>query len=136
MKTTLNKIKAAKACEERYKVLLTALGKTEADDEPLPIKQILETNGLDDALWALQTVEGKDRELRLFACDCAEMVLPIFERHYPDDKRPRNSIEVARRFAEGKATDEERAAARAAAWAAAWAAAGAQIETLLLLKYL
>ena len=172
MKTTLNKIKNTGACSERYKVLLASLNKTEADDEPLLIRHILQSNGLDDVLWALQTVEGKDRELRLFACDCAEMVLPIFERHYPDDKRPRNSIEVARRFAEGKATDEERAAAgaaawaaaRAAAWDAAWdaagaaawaaagdaagdaaraaawdaarAAAGAQIETLLLLKYL
>jgi hypothetical protein len=64
-----------------------------------------------------------DRKLRLFACDCAERVLPIFEKDYPNDNRPRRAIEVARLFADGKATDEERNAARAAAGNAARAAA-------------
>ena len=68
-----------------------------------------------------------ERTARLFACDCAEMVLPIFEKDYPNDKRPRQCIETARRFADGKATTEELAAARdtarAAAWDTAWAAA-------------
>jgi hypothetical protein len=63
-----------------------------------------------------------DRELRLFACDCAERVLHIYERDDPS-KAPRQAIEVARRFANGKATKKELDAARAAAWAAARAAA-------------
>ena len=62
-------------------------------------------------------------KLRLFACDCAEQALPIYEKDYPDDKRPRQAVETARLFAEGKATQEELAAAGAAARAAAWAAA-------------
>ena len=74
-----------------------------------------------------------DVTARLFACDCAEHVLPIFEKQYPDDKRPRSAIETARKFALGTATQDELdaawgaawAAARAAAWAAAWAAGGA-----------
>jgi hypothetical protein len=70
-----------------------------------------------------------ERTARLFACDCAERVLPIYEKRYPDDKRSRVAIETARRYADGKATREERDAARdaagAAAGAAAWAAAGA-----------
>ena len=61
------------------------------------------------------------RELRLCACDCAERVLPIFEREHPADDRPRKAVEVARRFANGEATQEE----LAAAWAATRAAAGA-----------
>ena len=65
-----------------------------------------------------------EMNLRLFAADCAERVLPIFEKRYPKDDRPRKAIGVARRFARGKATKEERAAAWAAARAAAWAAAG------------
>ena len=80
-----------------------------------------------------------DRTARLFAADCAERVLPIYERQQPVDERPRRAIEVARRFANGDATRDElnaagdaawaaardaaRAAARAAAWDAAWAAA-------------
>ena len=64
-----------------------------------------------------------DRTARLFACDCAERVLPIFERERPDDERPREAIAVARRFANGEATHEELAAAWAPARAAAWDAA-------------
>ena len=59
-----------------------------------------------------------DWTARLFACDCAERVLPIYEKEYPDDKRPREAIEAARRYAEGKATKKELAAASDAAWAA------------------
>ncbi len=37
-----------------------------------------------------------DRERRLFACDCAERVLPIFERAHPGHSGPRRAIEHAR----------------------------------------
>jgi len=63
-----------------------------------------------------------DRAARLFTCDCAERVLPIFEKEYPDDDRPRKAIAVARLYADGKATQEELDAACDAAWAAACAA--------------
>ncbi len=56
---------------------------------------------------------------RLFAADCAERVLPTYEKAYPNDDRPRKAIEAAR----GDAI-----AAGAAAGAAAWAAAGAAAE--------
>ncbi len=62
---------------------------------------------------------------RLFAADCAERVLPIFERQHPDDNRPRKCIEAARAYARGEIDAAARAAAWAAAWDAAWAAAGA-----------
>ncbi len=58
---------------------------------------------------------------RLFAADCAEQVLHIFEAERPGDDRPRKAIEAARQFARG----EIDAAAEDAAWDAAWAAAGA-----------
>ena len=60
---------------------------------------------------------------RLFAADCAEMVLPIFERRCPGDDRPRRAIEAARLFARGEIDAAAEAAAEAAAGAAAWAAA-------------
>ena len=77
-----------------------------------------------------------ERALRLFAADCAERILPIFERDCPADDRPRRAIEAARGYCAGTVTREQMAAAwdaardaaRAAAWdaarAAAWAAAG------------
>jgi hypothetical protein len=67
----------------------------------------------------------------LFAADCAERALRHFEARYPDDTRPCEAIEVARRFARGKATQAElggaaNAAANAARAAAPTAAQAAQ----------
>jgi hypothetical protein len=61
-----------------------------------------------------------ERIARLFAADCAERVLPIFERERPNDDGPRKAIEAARAFARGEIDRQQ----LAAAWAAAWAAAG------------
>jgi hypothetical protein len=70
-----------------------------------------------DRFWAiLRHGFLSDKDLRLFACDCAEHVLGIFEAKYPEDKRPRDCIATARRFASGEATEQELAAARDAAW--------------------
>ena len=63
-----------------------------------------------------------DCTARLFAADCAERVLPIFEKKHPDDTRPREAIEAARQFARGEIDAAARASARAAVWDAehAW----------------
>src|SRR3990167_7392296 len=69
-----------------------------------------------------------EQSARLFAADCAEHVLPVWEA-YTDDDRPRLAIAAARAYARGEIDLEEldaaRAAAEDAAWAAARAAAGA-----------
>ncbi len=58
-----------------------------------------------DRLWAVLRNEFlSDRELRELACDFAESVIHIYERNCPGDDRPRNAINVARRFAHGSAT--------------------------------
>jgi hypothetical protein len=81
-----------------------------------------------ERLRLVRRVKIDDCGLRLFAADCAERVLPLFERVRPDDDRPRRAIEVARAFTRGEASDSDRdaawAAAGAAAGAAAWDAAG------------
>ena len=60
-----------------------------------------------------------ERELRLFACDCAERALRHErKRGREPDKRSWEAVRVARRFADGLATSEELAAARDAAYAA------------------
>ena len=118
MQTTLNKIKQHDPCTKGWDKLLNYLGKTQADDETLELTTILESNGLDDALWALRAVEGNDREIRLMACDFAESVV-----HLAKDERCNKAIEVSRKYANGDATVEELDAARDAAWYASWAAA-------------
>ncbi len=131
--TTLQKLKDAKACVERYSHLRDALGKSFKLDTSLPLTRILETNGHNDVLWALDNaVDGGDKICRLWAADCAEHVLPAFLKEQPNDTRPADAIKAVRQFARGEITAAARAAAGAAAWDAAmgvawdvaWAAAG------------
>ena len=72
----------------------------------------------------LRRLEFSEKDMRLFAADCAEHVLHLFEKKYPKDDRPRKAIEAVRKFAQGEISDEERDAATAAAGDAATAAAG------------
>jgi len=127
IQTTFQKLHDAGACKERYRFLAKALGgiKAYGRDTPITLLQILNINGLDDALWALRACPDSDTFARLLACDYAEHVLPIFETRYPDDYRPREAIAVSRRYARGEATDAELSAAWSAAWSAEGSAAGA-----------
>lgn len=51
----------------------------------------------------LHRVEAWNKSsMRMFAIDCAERVLPIFEKRYPDNKRPADAIDAARRFVRGE----------------------------------
>jgi hypothetical protein len=59
----------------------------------------------------------RQQSITRFACWCATRCLPIFEKRYPKDKRPRQAIETAQKWAENP-TKENRAAA-AAVYAAA-----------------
>ena len=119
--TTLNKIRRALPCKEGWEQLLANLGKTKADDEPLPLTTILESNGLDDCLWALRTVPEYDSLWIKYAVWCARQV-----EHLITDERSKLALDVAWRHSNGEATDEDlvaaKAAAEAAAEAAAWAA--------------
>jgi hypothetical protein len=120
--TTLREIRKFSPCEDGWRKLLAHLGKTCADDEPLPLLTVLDSNGLEDALWVLDKTGCAPRLARHFGAWCAEQVLPFFEAKRPGDERPRRAIAVARN---DDATPEELAAARAAAEDAARAAAGA-----------
>lgn len=140
--TTLALLHQHGACTNGYRKLVRHLGGSKAwpADRPIPLTTVLDSNGCDDAVWCLRAVLPAEAALceriaRLFAADCAEAVLPLFERDYPDDDRPRRAIEAARAFAHDKidvaalgaandaARDAALAAARDAAWAAAMAAA-------------
>jgi hypothetical protein len=117
--TTLNRIRDASPCQSGWKSLLLSLGKTEADDEPLDLLTVLDSNGFGDAGWVLDRAMPDARLARHFRAWCCEQMLPLYEREYPDDARLREYIEMLRN---DDATDAERMRARAAAEAAAWAA--------------
>lgn len=110
MKTTLNGIRACHPCEDGWEKLLKHLGKTKADDEPLDLLTVLESNGIADALWCLRAVDQKyDKVIRKLACDYALAVAHLWDMP-----------EVVRTYL---TTQDEslRAAARAAARAAVFA---------------
>lgn len=130
MHTTLNKIRDHCPCRDGWAKLLRHLGKTEADDEPLSLLTVLDSNGLDDALWCLRAVDGFEKEMRLFAVACARDV-----QHLMTDPRSLRALDVAEEYAHGRASREELDAAwnaasdaacnaaSDAAWNAAWAEA-------------
>jgi hypothetical protein len=115
--TTLNAIRAHDPCVEGWGKLLAHLGKTGPDDEPVTLATILDSNGLDDALWALRCVTGHDRAIQHYAVWCARQV-----QHLMTDPRSVEALDVAERYADGLATGEELSAASDAARDAAWAA--------------
>ena len=120
MQTTLNKIREHQPCKEGWEKLLKNLKKTKSDDEPLLLLTILDSNGLDDALWCMRAIDGRDKEIRLYAVWCARQV-----QHLMKDPRSLAALDVAEWFANGEATVEELAAAMDAARGAAWGAARA-----------
>jgi hypothetical protein len=115
--TTLNKIREHSPCCEGWRRLLTYLGKTNADDEPLSFKSILDSNGLDDAIWALRSIDAP--EVRLFAVRCVRQI-----QHLISDERSLNALDVSEDYAVGEATKDE----LSAAWDAAGDAAGYAAE--------
>ena len=71
-----------------------------------------------------------------YAVFAAEQVIDIYEKKYPDNKRPREAIEAAKRCIKDPSDKNKRAAAVAAAWAATRAAAGAVAAAKIQLKIL
>ena len=127
MKTTLKQIRAAGPCGlhltedgERtgYLKLKHYFGKGYGDNTPISIATVIDSNGLDDALWCLLAVKGHQREMRLFAVWCARRVEPLMA-----DERSAMVGAFVERHANGVATDAELVAARRAAWDSAWEAA-------------
>lgn len=55
-----------------------------------------------------------------FAVDCGEAVLPLFEKHFPDDLRPRQALAVNRAYLLGSGDEQALTAARAAVGEALW----------------
>jgi hypothetical protein len=118
--TTLRKIRQHNPCSEGWRTLLTFLGKTGVDDDPLPLVTILQSNGLDDALWCLRTITGHDKEITRFALACAQEV-----KHLMTDQRSLDALDALERHLESPLSKQELDQVLAAAGAAALAAEAA-----------
>ena len=117
MYTTLNAIRKHQPCPDGWEKLLKHLGKTKPDDEPLSLLTILESNGLDHALWCFRAVEGFKKDKQLLAITYAREV----EHLMPAESK--KALDVFERYANGLATEEEFDAARRGGDAAAYTAA-------------
>ena len=118
--TTLNAIYAHRPCginsrgESGFSKLLKYLGKTEADDEPLPLTVVMDSNGFWDALWCVRAVDSPEHK------HSAWLALSFAEdaRHLMHDERSVAELDVTRRYLAGEAPIDELIAARIAADAA------------------
>ena len=86
--------------------------------------------------WLICRIMNKKQAVQ-YAIFAAEQVIDIYEKKYPDDKRPRNAIEAAKAYLKHPCAKTKAAAASAAYAASAYAAAAAERRKMQakILKY-
>ena len=108
--TTLKQIKKHNPCEDGYAKALKYFKDVARD---IHLKDIIESNGINDALWCLRMWPEYNNKWRLYAVWCARQV-----QHLITDQRLLYALDVAERFANGNATTDEFNAASDAALSA------------------
>jgi hypothetical protein len=95
-------------------------------NDNISLKSILQSEiHLLDKLWFLCHKLATNEENQEIAIRVAEIVLPIYEEKYPDNKAPREAIEAAKQYLAGKIFSDELMEKRRAANAADYAAMAA-----------
>ncbi len=93
--------------------------------EPVTLESILNSEiSIKDKYWFVCKKSATKEENQQIAIGVAELILYIYERKYPDDKRPREAIRAARDYLAGIINVEEFRIKKHAAYAA-YAAADA-----------
>ena len=115
MKITTELLESLQACRAGIDLVASYPDK----DPEAVIRRLVADDYWDWANWLLPRLMDYKGYVS-YAVYAAELVLPIWEKKYPNDKRPRKAIEAAKRCIDNP-SDENRLAAdsRAAAWAAA-----------------
>ena len=125
---TVDGIMSLDPCDEYTIERMEELRKTQCGRRKnITMKDILTSEvPPEDRLWLVLRNEFlTDKELHEIAIWCWEKIArPIWEKHYPDDKRPHEAVRVKKLWMKGTATDDELSAARYAALDAAGYAAG------------
>ena len=68
--TTLAKIYHVNDCQRGWKALLNFIGKTEIDDEPIPMHKLVDAVGIMGAIKMLSTIDGMEAEKQSFMRWC------------------------------------------------------------------
>jgi uncharacterized protein (UPF0147 family) len=123
MKITNEWLKEQSACVDGYK---WSQGQDERELKPF-CHALISADHFDWANWVVTHAMTHGQRIQ-YAVFAAEQVIKIYEDVYPDDTRPRNAIEAAKRCIGVKEAAEAAARAAEAAAEAAEAAAGADAK--------
>ena len=120
MKITAKWLEEKSACSEGTRWFLG-----QKEDRPVKvIEKLMRESRMDWANWLTVRLMTKEQSVQ-YAIFAAEQVISIYEKKYPDDKRPREAIEAAKAYLKNPSDETKKAAAWAAEAAAAWAAEAA-----------
>ena len=120
MKLTMKKLETWKACREGKEWF----GAQSETDGKKIVETLIAEKHLDWANWLIVRLLKRADKIR-YAIYAAEQVVDIFERKYPEDKRPRQAIDAAKTYLNNPTRANKRAAYAAAAYAYAANAAAA-----------
>ena len=125
MKITEQWLKKESACLEG----ISWFNKQEERDGVEVMKRLITKEHLNWANWLCVRLMTHKQQIQ-YAVYAAEQVIEIYETKYPDDKRPREAIELAKKYIEYPSKKNRVAAYAAAnaAYAAANAAANAAVN--------
>ena len=82
---------------------------------------LIECGRSEDSRWVMRKLITTKKQAVLIAVFAAECVLDIFEKKYPEDKRPRNAINAAKAWLKTPCKKTKKAADYAADYAASYA---------------
>ncbi len=121
---TKNWLKEQRACKEGCEWALKNAPNAEGEDA---VKALIKAGKIDWANWLVVRLMTHKQKVQ-YAIYAAKQVIGIYEKKYPDDKRPREAIEAAKNYLKNpchKTKNTATAAANAAADAYAANAANA-----------
>ena len=100
MHTTLNQIYQFNPCQSSWSKLLSSLGKTTPDDEPLEFRTIYDILNATDLLWSTRVL---NRYLRIYlGARFAETAL-----QYTDDECVHNCVAMCFKYVRGEVSKQE-----------------------------
>ena len=131
MKITLKFLENKNACQEGidWAIKNNLIGL----DGASVVKKLIKQDKLDWANWLIVRVMKRKQQIQ-YAIYAAEQVLDIFEKEYPDDKRPREAIGAAKKVLKND-TKENREAAASVAFVASAASIDEQEMKIKILNY-
>ena len=113
MDITLEWLKEKSACQSGVEWFKNQ----EETDAIKVIEKLIKENQLNWANWTICRVFDYKQRVQS-AVFAAESCIDIFEKRYPDNKKPRQAIEAAKKYIDNPSEENKVAAAYAAAYAA------------------